>query len=356
MNTNRFNQITASFNGLGTTSDTLYTNQEIIDRLKELQAAMMRGIYEKTHAENLRDRDIMLHFGTLAKEYGLDCTDTYRRFSLNMQELGYTIGSLIKGMNGEKIARRALKLLSFDKGVRILYNIQLEDDDAQAEYDAIVIAPYGLFVIEVKNWGCAMHIAPNGLLTRSDSSDIVYDLPGRMSVKEALLREYLKDLFPTAYHSMLLLSNERAQVQDEYHKIPVNCGGGISYDIKDYAENGICLTSDQIAVIADRLRSNHKVQRSHCPVRCDEIIEDYARLMVMIEDTAAGLMAEEAISDKYEERIEDKPTTESKMQNEIEQKPSPWKWIRKNALGIAAAGVATVITPAIISTFFNRRI
>lgn len=31
-----------------------------------------------------------------------------------MGELGYTIGSFIKGMKGERIARRALKLISFD--------------------------------------------------------------------------------------------------------------------------------------------------------------------------------------------------------------------------------------------------
>ena len=355
MNNNRFNQITAALNGLGTNADTFYTNQEIIDRCKGLQAAMMRGIYEKTHAENLRDRDIMLHFEALAKEYGLDGTNTYRRFATNMCELGYTIGSLIKGMNGERIAKRALKLLSYDKGVRILYNIQLEDADAQAEYDAIVIAPYGLFVIEVKNWGCSMHIAPNGLLTRSDSSDIVYDLPGRMSVKEALLREYLKELFPTAYHSMLLLSNERAQIHDEYHKIPINCGGGISYEIKDYAANGICLTSEQIAVIADRLLCNHKVQRSLCSVKCDEIIEDYATLMVIIEEKATSLNTVEASNDDAD-TIEDIPATESRISEKMERKASRWGWFKKNASDIAAAGVAAVIIPTIISTFLNRRL
>lgn len=355
MNTNRFNQITASFDGLGTAADTLYTNQEIIDRLKALQAAMMRGIYEKTHAENLRDRDIMLHFNALAKEYCLDSTETYRRFADNMTNLGYTIGSLIKGMNGEKIARRALKLLSYDKGVRILYNIQLEDDEAQAEYDAIVIATYGLFVIEVKNWGCAMHIAPNGLLTRSDSSDIVYDLPGRMSVKEALLREYLKELFPIAYHNMLLLSNERAQVQDEYHKIPVNCGGGISYDIKDYAENGTCLTSDQIAAIADRLRSNHKVQRSVCTVKCGEIIEDYAKLMVMIEEKAAELEADEVTCENFG-LVEAHPAQENRAPEMAECKRSRWEWIRQNGWGIAAAGVSAVIVPAVARKAFSRKI
>ena len=77
-------------------------------------------------------------------------------------------------------------------------NIALEDEDAQAEYDAIVITPYGLFVVEVKNWGAEMHINENGILRRNDQ-DIKYDLPGRMSVKEGLLREYLGDIFPDKY-------------------------------------------------------------------------------------------------------------------------------------------------------------
>ncbi len=112
-----------------------------------------------------------------------------------MNELGYTIGSLIKGVNGERIARRGLKLISCDEGIRILYNVQLEDEDVRTEYDAIVIAPYGLFVVEVKNWNGSMTISPNGLLMRNDESGIVYDIPGRMSVKEALLRKHLRELF-----------------------------------------------------------------------------------------------------------------------------------------------------------------
>lgn len=261
MNTNRMSQIIESLNGLGTKQNTMYTNQEIIDHLTELQGAMARGVFEKTHAENLRDRDIMIHFESLAKEYGLDESDTYIRFKSNMSELGYTIGSFIKGMNGERIVKRALKLLSYDKGIRILYNVQLEDEDAQAEYDAIVITPYGMFVVEVKNWGVSMTISPNGLLTRNDDSGIVYDLPGRMSVKEALLREHLQELFPKNYHNMLLLSNERAQVEDNYHQISISCGGGISYEIKSYGKSGNTLTEEQVTKIVDTILANHKEQR-----------------------------------------------------------------------------------------------
>lgn len=140
MKNKRIEQIKIGLNGLGTKAEEVYTNQEIVDSLIELQGALAKGVFEKTHAENLRDRDIVIHFEALAKEYGLDQTEEFLRFKKNMGALGYTIGSFIKGMKGEKIARRALKLLSFDKGVSILYNVQLDDGDTEAEYDAIVIA------------------------------------------------------------------------------------------------------------------------------------------------------------------------------------------------------------------------
>lgn len=152
MNNERIELIKKGLSGLGTQAGELYTNQEIVDSLIELQGALAKGVFEKTHAENLRDRDILIHFEALTKEYGIDQTEVFLRFKKNMGKLGYTVGSFIKGMKGEKIARRALKLLSFDKGISVLYNVQLNDNDAEAEYDAIVIAPYGLFVVEVKNW------------------------------------------------------------------------------------------------------------------------------------------------------------------------------------------------------------
>ena len=251
MNKNRVNSIKKAFEGVGPDSTTLYTNQEIVDLLMELQKTMIAGVYEKTHAEYMRDRDLMVHFSTLAAEYGLKETETYKRFENNMNDLGYTIGSFIKGMKGERIARRALKLISFDKDVKILYNIALEDEDVQAEYDAIVITPYGLFVVEVKNWGAEMHIDENGILRRNDQ-DIKYDLPGRMSVKEGLLREYLGDIFPDKYQGIVLFSNENAKVQDDYKQMPVCYVGGIVYSIRSFNKGEEILTASQINEIAEK--------------------------------------------------------------------------------------------------------
>ena len=287
MTSERITEIKARFIGTGTEYGKEYTNQEIVDRLSALQAAAAKGVFEKTHAENLRDRDMLVHFEALAKEYGLDSCDTYLRFKKNMGELSYTIGSFIKGFKGEKIARKALKLISMDRSVKVLYNVQLEDEDCQAEYDAIVITPYGLFVIEVKNWGNTVEISPMGILTRGDESSVVYDLPGRMSVKEALLRECLKDKFPTNYNSILLLSNERVQIEDNYHRIPVCCGGGISYEIRSYEKlSSKHLSEREVSEIANIILGSQKEQKSSCPVNCEEIISDYAELMVLIENAS----------------------------------------------------------------------
>lgn len=341
MKNKRIAQIAESLSGLGTNPYTLYTNQEIVNHLAELQAAMAKGVFEKTHAENLRDRDIMIHFESLAKEFGLDETDIYRRFKANMNDLGYTIGSFIKGMNGERIARRALKLLSYDKAVRILYNVQLEDDDSQAEYDAIVVAPYGLFVVEVKNWGVPMTISANGLLTRNDGSGIVYDLPGRMSVKEALLREYLQELFPTDYHNMLLLSNERAQVQDNYHRIPISCGGGISYEIKSYGKKDASITEDQVQKIADMILVNHKEQRALCSVKCKEIIADYASLMAQIEAASSEADEQSTASESF-------TVCKAAASN---KRP----WYKRVDWCSMVTGVAAVVIPSSVTTALTHR-
>lgn len=287
MNENRVNSIKKAFEGVGPDSTSLYTNQQIVDLLQDIQKTMITGVYEQTHAEYMREKDLMIHFSTLAAEYGLKETETYKRFESNMNDLGYTIGSFIKGMKGERIAKRALKLIFFDKNVKILYNIALEDEDVQAEYDAIVITPYGIFVVEVKNWGAEMHIDENGILRKSDQ-DIKYDLPGRMSVKEGLLREYLGDIFPDKYQGIVLFSNENAKVQDDYKKMPVCYGGSIVYRIRSFNEGEEILTASQINQVVERIISNHKEQKAPCRVNCEKIVEDYALLMAAIEEAAEG--------------------------------------------------------------------
>lgn len=352
----RTEQIIASLQGLGTSPYRLYTNQEVIEHLKELQAAMARGVFEKTHAENLRDKDIMLHFKTLAEEYGLAQTDTYCRFETNMRELSYTIGTYIKGMCGERMARKSLKLLSLDKNIRILYNVQLEDEDVQAEYDAIVVAPYGLFVVEVKNWDGDITITPSGLLTK-DEGKITYSLTDKMSIKEALLREYLQDQFPASFHTMLLLPTEKAHVQDDYQKIFVCCGGALSYEIQSFESPENAMTAEQVVAIAETICAHHKEQRTLCPVNCDEIIEDYAILMARIEKLAANFesLGEDRPEDGEHSETQKKTTAEADRKEPTAEEASVKRLYESVNWRSLAAQAAVVAVPAVAAAIYSHR-
>lgn len=349
MKNERVKQIKMSLNGVGTKAGEVYTNQEIVDILKEFQSTLARGVLEKTHAENLQDRDILIHFEALAKEYGLDQTEEFIRLKNNMTKLGFTIGTFIKGMNGERSIRRALKLLSLDKGVNILYNIQLKDEDAEAEYDAIVISPHGMFVIEVKNWASSIVITPEGLITRNDNSGIVYDLVGRMSIKQALLREYIGEGFPNSYQSILVFANERTKVEDQYTKIPVVCGGGVSDKIRDMSANATCLTDEQISSITNTILAHNEIQTTVSPVNCEEIIEDYAVLMARIEGASAEVSEDIRDSESCVEEIE------TSTEPTVPINKRPLGYINRKRFGKYIACAASVAVPIIACEFLQLK-
>jgi len=189
-----------------------------------------------------------------------------------------------------------------------------------------------------------MTISANGLLTRNDDSGIVYDIPGRMSVKEALLREHLQELFPKDYHNMLLLSNERAQVQNNYHQIAISCGGGISYEIKSYEKSENTMTEEQVAKIADSILAHHKEQRALCSVKCDEIITDYAKLMVQIETASNG---------KVEELSEPKTSVLKEVFKASVLKKCPW--FKRVDWGSVAACFAAIAIPGLATAIVTHR-
>lgn len=333
MNNTRRERIIANLDGLGTSFGQMYTNQEIIDLLKELQDALARGVFEKTHAENLKSKDIMIHFEALAKDRGLDTSDTYIRFRNNMGQMCFTIGSLIKGKQGEQNVKRALKRLSFNDGVHILYNVQLEDEDTQTEYDAIVIAKYGLFVVEAKNWGSKITICPDGRI-RCDRC--VKDFLGNASAKEAILMNTLKSLFPPAYHTLLYVANEFAEVEGHHDDIEV-ARGDISYRIASHAADGEVLSDEEIGKVVEILEVSQKEQRGACLINCKEIIEDYATLMTQIEDAPSvdvGFSADTCSRD---------PATETS------QKSTHFSWIKRIDWGNVVAGLITIAVPSVVT-------
>ena len=106
-----------------------------------------------------------------------------------------------------------------------------------------------------------------------------------MSIKEALLREYLQDQFPASFHTMLLLPTEKAHVQDDYQKIFVCCGGALSYEIQSFESPENAMTAEQVVAIAETICAHHKEQR-----RRKQLLRQTARSLLQRKHLSNGCM------------------------------------------------------------------
>ena len=283
MMTDRQLQIKKSLNGLGTKTNEMYTNEEIIQNLKTLQDGIANIVFEKAHADNLNAKDVLIHINALAEEYDLENNPTYKRLKNNLNHLQYTILSFIRGVKGENACKKGLKLISYDKDVAILYNLALDDGEINTEYDALVITSYGVFIIEVKNWASDLIIDPNGYLKKYNK--VSYDLPGRLGVKEALLKEYLNDEVEVPIYSILMLPEPKS-LDDRYQKVDVCVGIGISSKIREYNNGKLVISDTDIQRIVNILQNNAVVQKSLCDVDCETIVDDFANFIANIEYAA----------------------------------------------------------------------
>ena len=282
------NQIRATLEGLGTEQDVLYTNEEIIENLDELQRAIAGGLFAATHVECARARDIMAGIERLAIEHGLESTPEFQRLNSNMNYLGYTIASLIKGRTGERNTMKALQLLALDKNVRILYNIAIQDGDAQTEYDAIVLAPYGVFAVEVKNYNESMRITESGMLEKLENPDFQYNLGGRMNCKEYLLRKVLANSLPAAhYHGLLLYANEYSRLVDDFKRLQICYRNTVVQDIQAFDTGVSVFSQEQLAEMENAIQRVHSPRRYACRVNCTAIKDDFSYLMEQMAPAAA---------------------------------------------------------------------
>lgn len=281
----RAEKIKLSFNDKGTEEFKLYTNDEIIEKLEDLQSSLAAVIFEYTHAQCCRDREIVAHLNTLAADHGLDDSTLVNRLSSNIQQLGITIASLKKGKTGERLIQQALQLLELDGNVRILNNITLRDSTDQAEYDNIILAPYGIFVLEVKNYKEPLHLTETGYLENSGRQEKSYNIIGRMNGKELLLRRVLGSvLCQEQYHGIILLSNDLTPIVDDFHRIQVSYRNTIVKDIQSFDHGEVFFTAKQLDSMTEKLIALDQPQRHPCKVRCEEIISDFSAFMAQIEN------------------------------------------------------------------------
>jgi hypothetical protein len=180
-----------------------------------------------------------------------------------------------------------------------------------------------------------------------------------MSIKEGLLREYLGELFPERYQSVVQFPNENANVNDEFGKISICCGCGITYKIKEFDDGQETLTKEQIERIADVITSNHKEQKTLCKVNCEEIIEDYALLMAAIEESAEGKYSSveelKNIENEVDEEVQEVRGKDNKMTEHLTKCDATKNKNISNVVTVVVGGLVTFGLGMIAKAIVSRR-
>jgi hypothetical protein len=155
-------------------AEELFTNEEQEQKLVGFQSAICQVILSSGITERITPRDIVTFLERLAYENGVEDDETFQRLRNEMKNLGFLIGSLKKGAKVEKRPRDGLRKLEFSPGVKILYNVTL-DDGTDGLITMYRTNTYGISCRGENVIGDA-RITEKGILVRKDDGSREYNL------------------------------------------------------------------------------------------------------------------------------------------------------------------------------------
>lgn len=330
-------EIKNRLSGIGTMASASYTNQEIVDHLKDLQYAIAHEVCGDDEDSRVRADAIVRVVEERVNALGLQDSECYAVFKQDMQDIGREIALTISGMKGEAKGFRALKALEYDCGTYVLHNVCLDDGEGRTEIDALVVSPYGVFVIEMKNCRKTMTITEDGYFQKLDNPDYQYPLGERMCCKEALVREAIGEGCDVPVRSMLLLVND-SDVIDEFGKVQMANRNTVVYKIRSYAKESEHLDQEKVNELVARIEASHEEAKYPCSLDCERIVDNLA-----------------ALADEIEAAEQAKAKAAAQAAKRGNTKRSPWASV---AAGIAAsiAGCAIALAaPAAKNTLRATR-
>lgn len=283
-----------------------YTNEEILERLKSLERLLLERVFETSYSESLRTYDLIDHLRSKGHDLGLEGEDTYAALIRDLKKLSSTIGGLINGRRGELLAAKSLRCLHGDS--ILLSNIALPNGASFEEYDQVLIAHSGIYVIEVKNYRNDVVIDDGGILHCGIRS---YNVGERMREKMHALWDAVQFssdgcITEENVHGMLLFVNNDASVTDHFHRVPVMRCGQIVYSIEDANRCDEKLSWEDMVRIKSVLLARRTAAEFPMPLDENRVKGEFEDFLDLVEAEAAK-EATESIAAGHEGA--DSPTT-----------------------------------------------
>ena len=164
MEMNRVNELMASMKSVGKEA---YHKSELLDEMFTLQRELVALTFNEDHAAtaDLKIWDVERHLEQLNQDCGNVADEELSRFEEGCKTLCNLIKAEISGNRGEY---KAFRTLEYVKSNHItLKNVELRDGDLRTELDAVVITPYGITIVEVKNTAKNIFIDEEGSYYRT---------------------------------------------------------------------------------------------------------------------------------------------------------------------------------------------
>lgn len=339
MKMNRVNELKASMNSFGKDA---YYKSELLNEMFNLQSEIVALTFNDEHAAtaNLKIWDVERHLEQLNKDCGNVAEDELKRFKDGSWKLSNLIKAEISGNRGEYKAFSKLDYLRTDH--IILKNVELKDEDQRTELDAIVITPYGITIVEVKNTSRNIFIDEEGNYYRTGEF-LRWDcqIAQKMAVKEALLRKTLlkADIENLRINKIVVFTDNRIQVQNKYSGIITCFASQLAYIIDGFK------SAEQISR-GDMENMEFLIREAECkeayPVGFDveQYKADFATLMVILEEASAK--AEDSVIEEVIEEEKEHVGIVKALKNILKSKYFGY-------LGGAAAGVAVSLVSTIVA-------
>lgn len=259
----------ADINCKGTVPGKMYTREEGAALLCEFQDEIIRDFRTRFNKDLVNRKYFTKDLQAVADTYGMASDRKFRDLKSDLDKASETIASWWSRIAGEERARRVLSRILPGEEMEALFGVELQDGNEYTDIDSVVVTPYGVFVIEVRNVGQDAVWDEKGFMQGEDFA-------GTINCKELMLRTVLKDHMNVPYYSILLIPDNKIRITDRYGKIPVSCLSTVLSDIRGFSDGRRHISSKEMQEICGILRRSTRPELVPCPVDCVRIAEEYS--------------------------------------------------------------------------------
>ncbi len=266
-------------------------------------------LLEENRYDNAQARKQYAGLLHLLKKFEVDVENLPESFQKQTRSVQDASRGLEFGQKGEDRAAEAMALLG--NRVLCLQNLRLKYDNLDIEHDLVIIAPTGVFSVEVKNKRHNGIISEKGILKSGSHSENLIEQIRRHTNS---LSRHLEEIYKKQpqmkkklkVYPIILWANDRSNVKDHFREVPVCYINRLEYEIFKTDKYTARLSRKEMEDISSRLKKRKQQNRLY-PLCVDrdylEELTEYCLtgLKQQMEDTTRRLRIHE-----YDIRVLDK--------------------------------------------------